>query len=228
MRQLRLIGILFGLIALVLGAVSLWSIMDARGFIANAERTEGVVVGLAPGTKSTVYGVIQFQAEGREVRIRSRTASSPPAYSVGQKVTVLYVPGELDEARVESFWEQYLLAVITGSIGLVFFLIALGMIGIPYLGERRRRLAFSMGTPVTAKVVEVRLASVKMNGQNPWMVVADYTDMEGTKHTFVSEYLWTNPEKDFPVGSAVTVYYLPERPSVYAFDLANSDRGRSL
>jgi hypothetical protein len=95
------------------------------------------------------------------------------------------------------------------------------MIVFPTLAKRKRRKAFEMGIPVQAKVIEVRQeTSTQVGGRSPWVILAEYRDasLERT-FAFTSHNIWINPESHYPVGSDVTVYYLPDKPSVYAFQL---------
>lgn len=83
-----------------------------------------------------------------------------------------------------------------------------------------------MGTPVKAKVTELRFDhSRSVNGKNPWVVVAEYQDDELTRRlVFTGQYLWSNPQADYPVGGDVTVSFLPQKPSVYEFDFGTIAR----
>lgn len=221
------LSILFGGIGVVLIAVCIWLLAEMQGFRATALQAEGVVTRIewSPrglGEKpATAYAFVQFQDGDRTVEVRSRIGSSPPAFSVGEKVTVMYQPGQADQAVIESFWEQYFLPILLGGLGIVFGAVGGVLFLIPALGRRRRRLALTLGTPVQARVIEVRVhRSMSMNGKHPWVIVAEYRDDTQDRNlAFTSHALWINPEPYYAVGSAVTVYYLPEKPSTYAFDL---------
>lgn len=127
---IRKMGWLFAAVAIILGSFSVWLLLDARQFSATASHVEGVVSRLewnprGPGeTSATAYAFIQFVDQDRTVEVRSRTASFPPAYSVGDKVVVLYQPGQAQQARIEVFWEQYLLPIISGALAIVFGAVA--------------------------------------------------------------------------------------------------------
>lgn len=99
---------------------------------------------------------------------------------------------------------------------------------IPAFGRRKHRIVQAMGTPVKAKVTEVRLDhSTSVNGRNPWVVVTEYQDDElNRKLVFTSQYLWSNPQADYPVGSDVRVTFLPQ--SVRSMSLTSiGERGPS-
>jgi hypothetical protein len=64
-----------------------------------------------------------------------------------------------------------------------------------------------------------------------WIIVAEVADKnlgkEGvfTSHAFANDprtnRYWANPKRDYPIGSEITVYYLPENPRNHAFDLVD-------
>lgn len=220
-RLMKWLGLLFGAIGIGLVALGVWSLAETQRFLTGAQRAEGVVTRMEWSTRGTAYAFVQFHDGDRPVEIRSRTGSSPPAFSVGQKVTVLYQPGAAEQGVIENFWEQYLLAALSGLLGTVFAAVGGGFLLVPALARRRRRLALTMGTPVQAKVIEVRLRrSTSSNGRHPWVIVAEYQDESlNRKLAFTSLSLWVNPEAQYQVGSAVTVYYLPDKPWIYAFEL---------
>jgi hypothetical protein len=107
----------------------------------------------------------------------------------------------------------------------VFSLGGLLCFTVPRHYELRRRLARTQGTPVQATVTEIRLdRNLKVGQQSPWVIVATAPDdVTGQELTFTSRYLWDDPEPRFPVGSEVTVYYLPDRPKVCAFELEKAE-----
>jgi len=72
--------------------------------------------------------VVRFEVNGQSYEVVGKIASTPPAYTVGDRVSVRYPPARPEAAWIDSFVEQYLLPLIFGSIGLVVSLI--GMITI--------------------------------------------------------------------------------------------------
>jgi CHASE1-domain containing sensor protein len=85
----RLIGGVLLLIALLLIGLAVWQVVSVNQFIAEAVRTEGTVIGLAGADMK--QSVFAFQDEHAATHVaRSRVASDPPAYDVGDTVPVLY------------------------------------------------------------------------------------------------------------------------------------------
>src|SRR5262249_34892857 len=64
----------------------------------------------------------------RTVTIQSQVAWDPPAYRVGQTVSVLYPPGQPERGQVSSFWE-HMPALLAGIIAVGFGLVSVGTAG---------------------------------------------------------------------------------------------------
>jgi len=229
----RIIGLVFGAVGVIAAAICVWCLVDALQIASGAVRAEGTVTRLEWNQRMfnqparTAYAIVQFRAGERVVEVRSHTSTSPPAFSVGEKVVVFYPPDQPDQARIESFWEQYLLPLIFGTVATPFLILSAAFLVIPALRGRRRRLARSLGRAVQAKVTEIRLNhTMRVNGRHPWVIVAEYREDElGQPYTFSSDYLWSDPTSAYPVGSYVTVYYLPHKPTVYVVELERLSPG---
>lgn len=119
----KIVFAVFGVVALGLGAIAAYLFLDARRFAASAERAEGVVTNLVwrpSGRSMAAYPVIRFQAASGAVDFTSSSGSYPPSYAVGDKVKVLYSPGNPRAARVESFAGLYFGAAIVGGMAVAF------------------------------------------------------------------------------------------------------------
>jgi Protein of unknown function (DUF3592) len=225
-RILRFIGLALGTAGLLLVSGSVWLLVEPWWFKATAKRAEGVVTKIEYGERRanrsvTIYTFVDFQDEGRVVSFRSQTTAHSPDYSAGAKVTVLYQPGKAEQARIENLFEQYFTPICLGILGAACVAISGLYLIIPAQEWRRRQLVLTTGTPAKAKVIEVRIdASFRGNSGKPWVIVAEYQDgKQRRKLAFTSEFLWIDPTSYYPVGSEVTVYYLPENPTSYAFVL---------
>lgn len=100
----------------------------------GGEKTTGNVVRLEESNSSEggccVYSpVIEFIAGGQTYSFEGDNASSPPAYSVGEEVPVLYDPGNPGTAQINSFFERWVFpiiiipAMIVAALILNFFMI---------------------------------------------------------------------------------------------------------
>ena len=105
----------------------------SKNFIASCAHADGTVVenvsGQMANDSSTVYyPKFSFQTpDGATHTIKSSAGSSPPSYSVGQHVPVIYTPGDPDGASVDSFMNLWFAATIffvlgiAGWIGWIFW-----------------------------------------------------------------------------------------------------------
>ncbi len=132
MSDRQLLGMIStGIGALVLGG-GLFSLHHTRTFLATAARATGEVIALEPrwsrrrrgGSTCHYYPVVQFQLpDGEWVRFTGQVGSTPPAYRVGQRVEVLYKPGQPRSARIRSFLELWFGPILfTGMGGLFLFI----------------------------------------------------------------------------------------------------------
>jgi len=72
----------------------------------------------------TYYPVVQFTAnDGKRRKVQLSEGSWPPAYEIGDEVTVLYEPDNPLDARIKSFASSagmWILPGITGILGIAF------------------------------------------------------------------------------------------------------------
>ncbi|GIW72147.1 MAG: hypothetical protein KatS3mg102_1689 [Planctomycetota bacterium] len=237
-RVIRIVLGSFLAIGLLLAALAAYFLWDAMGFRATAASTEGTVIGLAwtssTGTTShtmhTAAPVVEFTANGQRYRFTSSVSSNPPAYSVGERVQVLYDPEQPQRARIDSFWQLHLLWLATGLPALVCLAVPGAMLALKARRRRRRQRALQYGVPVQATIVDVRPnTTIKVNGRSPLVIEARYRDPQtGEEHTFTSENLWQLPlDRPWQPGEQVTVYMVPGEPDCYAMQLEAAAEGGS-
>lgn len=105
---------------LFLAGFCLWGVY--AGYVSwqleqNGITTTGVVTSLGESSDSDggccVYSpVIEFEANGQTYSFESSNASSPPAYDVGEQVSVLYDPADPNTAQINKWSERWLMPVI--------------------------------------------------------------------------------------------------------------------
>lgn len=116
---LALIGLIFFAIG---GGFGVYSMRQGE----NAGRVTGEVIRLQfAGGKGGTKPVVQYVVDGRNFEILGSVSTSPPAYQVGEKVTVLYPRDNPADGSIDSFVERWLFAVIFGGIGALLIVIAL-------------------------------------------------------------------------------------------------------
>ncbi|MEN9206915.1 MAG: DUF3592 domain-containing protein [Gloeomargarita sp. GMQP_bins_120] len=64
--------------------------------------------------------VVYTLPDGRRLEVVARTGSTPPRYRIGQRVEVLYDPQNPSRARINDFFELWLLPLFFGGFGLFF------------------------------------------------------------------------------------------------------------
>lgn len=98
-------------------AGALFCCLKTRSFLRAARRTEGVVVANAAARNSdggeTFVPIVQFATAGdARVEIAGRVASNPPAYRIGERVRVAYLPKRPHDARILTFFNLYWLPLM--------------------------------------------------------------------------------------------------------------------
>lgn len=72
--------------------------------------------------------LVQYQFAEQTHRIQGHIASSTPGYAVGDPVSVLVHPDRPAEGRIDSFAEKWLAPLAFLGGGLLFGLVAIGMV----------------------------------------------------------------------------------------------------
>lgn len=79
--------------------------------------------------------VVEFTPDaGSPVTFRSDLWSAWPK-TIGQKVVVLYDRNHPDSARINGFWENWLVSIALGVLGVYFLLSAFGFVEGPQAGD---------------------------------------------------------------------------------------------
>jgi hypothetical protein len=131
-KVLKLVALVTMLPGLVLLMVCVLTYQSARSFVDEAQNTTGTVVDLSERSDSDgdtmYYPVFVFRdAKGEEHRIHSSVGSSPPAHQEGEEVTVLYLPDDPTEAKIEGFFSLWLWPVVTGVLAFFFLAFPVGL-----------------------------------------------------------------------------------------------------
>ena len=93
---------------------------------------------------STVYSpVVEYVVDGETYRFEGGSASSPPAYHVGQKVTILYDRADPNHAQINNFSELWLLPVIFLPAAVLVAIIASAVALFQLVTARRGRMAIA-------------------------------------------------------------------------------------
>lgn len=201
MKFLAVIKYLFLLVGglLLLGAVA--SYQSANRFLEEAVSATGVVVALeeqrGDGTVSYHPVVVFLDENKKTVRFTSSVGSSPAAYRKAEKVPVLYLPGQPEDARIDSFFEHWGASLIMSILGAPFFLIGLSIVLFGMRKKRKQDYLQKHGMPVMAEFQEVeRNHSLSVNGKNPYIIVCHWLNPQTSEiHVFESENIWFDPSR---------------------------------
>jgi len=129
----RLIAVFCLLLTVGLFVGTWFSYSHEKKFLASAVHADGTVVAnitkasLGADDSSTVqFPQFAFRTpDGITHTITSNSGSSPPSYSVGQHVDVLYTPGNPDAATLSGFMGSWFLPMMLAIFAVVTLLAAL-------------------------------------------------------------------------------------------------------
>ncbi|KPQ01905.1 DUF3592 domain-containing protein [Marinobacter sp. HL-58] len=223
MRVYDFLKYLFSVVggALLVGAF-LWY-QSTVTFLDDALEVPGVVTDLVysrSSDSSSYYPVVRFEDDaGQVIEFQSSSGSNPASYSRGERVSVLYLPGEPESARIDGFFSLWGGALILGIIGGSFFLVGTLMILVPLIRKGRGAKLRESGQLVMASFRSVEQnTSLVMNGQSPYRIVTQWQDPATANiHVFRSENLWFDPTEHIP-GESIPVYIRPDNPKRYWVD----------
>lgn len=223
MRVYEILKYLFSLVggALLVGAF-LWY-QNTVSFLDEALEAPGVVTDLVysrSSDSSSYYPVARFEDDtGQMIEFQSSSGSNPASYSRGEKVSVFYLPGEPESARIDGFFSLWGGALILGIIGGAFFMVGILMVLVPLIRKGRGAKLRESGQLVMAGFRSVEQnTSLVMNGQSPFRIVTQWQDPATANiHVFRSDNLWFDPTDHIP-GESIPVYIRPDNPKRYWVD----------
>lgn len=106
-------------VGLLTGALTAYALVDSIRFQQRAVAVPGEVTELiGHDTMTAVVAYVDATGEPREVR--SGWATNPPAFDVGERVTVLHDRDDPKRARIQSFGELWGMALFSSVFALVF------------------------------------------------------------------------------------------------------------
>ena len=117
---------IFTLVAIVMLALTAYTVFNTRQFMASALIAEGTVTDLSESidpddNSSSWYPVVRFTARNdQEVEFRSNVGSNPPSFEIGDIVEVAYQADDVENARVNTFGQLWTMSLIFGFLGTIF------------------------------------------------------------------------------------------------------------
>jgi hypothetical protein len=206
----------------LLGGAGYWTSRVAD-FERRAACAEGTVVELVrSGSGNTYSPRVRYRTySGAERTYQSSVSSSPPRFAVGDRVDVLFDPGNPADVRIRSFLDLWFGPTLLGGLGSIFGAIGAGMLLVRWASGRRAAELRLRGRRVLAKLQSIeRNTSLAVNGAHPWRIVCQWIDpATGMLHLFKSENLWFDPTPHVHAGE-LTVFVDPRNPRRYVVDVS--------
>ena len=124
---IHLILLLIGLSLLLLGVISF---ISSRRLMADGHQIEATVIEnirSRDSDGSTMYTpAMEYRIDGETKTFTPNGSSNPPAYQIGEKVTLIYGPDKAGDIRIRSYWGVYLASTILLAFALPMLLIGGG------------------------------------------------------------------------------------------------------
>ncbi|MBX7229144.1 MAG: DUF3592 domain-containing protein [Burkholderiaceae bacterium] len=204
---------------------------STKDFLSRATPAEGTVINLIEKSSSSNSGgpsthlytpVVRFKSiQGEEWQFTASVSSYPPAHRVGEKVFVLYIPGQEEDAKINTFRSLWLLHFIFGGLGFVFFTIGISLLTVRFLKESKEKKLRNQGIPIQVEFQGVeRNTQITINDRNPFRLIAQWQDPATSKlHLFESANIWFDPSP-FISKRQLTVFIDPNNPRRYHLDIS--------
>jgi len=142
---LKIGGWIFISIAVIDLTISFFVYRHAQTFVQTASRAQATITKMEEREGSShdtaFYPVFTFKdSTGQEQEVYSSSGQYPPAYKVGDKVTVLYQPDDSKHAKIDSFWDLWIWPLLLGVFGLVeLFIATVQFVAVYFIGRYERR-----------------------------------------------------------------------------------------
>ncbi|MBQ8892613.1 MAG: DUF3592 domain-containing protein [Bacilli bacterium] len=119
----RFMGIILGVLFLGIG---IFLYFKTNNLVKNCTvETEAVVVGMKQedstddvGTSYVYYPIIEYDADGKAIRVTMDKGSSNPTYNVGDKLTILYNPNKTNEFIVKGDMSSNIFTILLIAMGV--------------------------------------------------------------------------------------------------------------
>ena len=99
--------------------------LTTNGAVVTGTVIENRVVSDSEGG-DTYKPIIQYDVDGETYTLESLNSSDPPAYRVGERVSLRYNPAKPEDARINSLWDLWLVPCLLGPAALVLAVVING------------------------------------------------------------------------------------------------------
>ncbi|KQO75669.1 DUF3592 domain-containing protein [Rhizobium sp. Leaf262] len=221
---IKLIAWAFTVFGLVFAGVGAFFFYQDSQFAQRAQTAQGVVSEVVRKTRESSYtAIVRFtDSQGRQQEMADRINSSPPRFSQGDTVEVLYDPQSPSNALVNDLMGRYFLPGMFTILGVLIALVGIGIHLFSVYKKRRETWLLRFGQPVEAEFLHVFLdEKVSVNGANPFRVVAQGTDPQtGRIRRYESGAIWVDPTEQLQ-GRKLRVLIDPKTSDRHMIDLTD-------
>lgn len=224
MNVKKVVSVIFFCVGCIALFIGLFSIVSTKDFLKKATSVDGVVIEMIrirDDEGDYLYKpVVAFTTlQGEEIKLISSVASSPPRYSEGETVQVLYLQSKPQKAKLAgSLWLDSFILLILGS-AFTFVGSIMGIIRI----KKCKTLTWlkKHGTPIKAKFQSVeKNTSISANGKHPYRIYAQWLNPNTSEiHVFKSVNLWFDP-KDYIKQEELMILIDYNNPKKYYMDIS--------
>ncbi|MDZ5435197.1 DUF3592 domain-containing protein [Pseudomonas fluorescens] len=225
MKTLSIIKYVFSFVGVALLSGAVTSYKNTNDFLKEVVPATGTVVDFVKSRSSDSVSyrpVVRFVSQdGQVVEFTSSVGKSRRAYSLNDTVEVLYSPFNVQEVKINRFfelWGPFMVMLVMGAVFLSIGLIIVLVIG---LRNRKKEYLQRHGVAVEAEIQSVDLnESISMNGKSPFMIVCHWLNPETRElHVFESESIWFDPSK-YITSETIKVLLEHGNPKKYHVDVS--------
>jgi hypothetical protein len=225
---MKLFASIFTFTGLALLSIGVSLFIQEQNFLKKAHTATGKVIEMAisissgsnSGKSVTYYSIVSFETkEGKPYTFSSSFSSNPPAYSVGEEVTVYYLPESPAKAEIKGFFSQWFAVIICSIMGLVFSSIGIGVWVSIVRKKKLRYWLQANGQLIHTSLQSVELnTSLTINGRSPYVIYSQWQNPSSKKvHVFKSDNIFYNPAGYMP-GNTIQVRVDPQNYKKYQMD----------
>lgn len=217
---------LFGIIGLFMLWLTFSLLKTPLDLYRNGITTQGKVTKINSYYSSGRNGgyryspVVEFKTKDQQdLQFQSSVGSSYPSYRVGQNVTVIYNPSNLNEVSLNDFMDMWLGAFISGILALAFTGVGFGSIIAALVRNKTIARLKTSGQKFQADFQQITKANFRINGRSPFLILCELNDGSGVR-TLKSDNIWYDPCPYLKQGQKFDVFIDPNNPKKYYIDLS--------
>lgn len=121
----KVVGVIFLFLAFIFGVISFFVLLNQIGYSRNGVLTEGVVIRLnnSYSRERTLYApVIRYEVDRKQFIYESQSYSGDP-YQVNEKVSMIAMRDDPQDAMMNTFSDRWLGLTIVGGLFVLMLLI---------------------------------------------------------------------------------------------------------